>query len=784
MATDNNGQQTDASGSENKGENNGNKAETGNKEGEVNEPEKLVDKFFNIDDETFLDRIRRAEWVLPELEKKTEQGHSLLKQKGFNIVSLSRGYPVDLLNETINNFKKRQEADEEYVIIAINDHKWQFESNLIHQNELLALQFQKIKDIKDQRPSLRKGKDILTEKKEKIKADLEDISMQIADSKKDLLNHWIDEVRTKINNLFSLNEEVMRKKREMAETSFNHNTSQNKIIADELIIARNKLKDQQVTIDSHINVLNTEGVNKNSAKVLIIFGYIASLAAGWLFSIFALKAMFGSEDVIFYLFNGLQEMAHNMPGNGFSRIFQLAGVLGIITAASLICRSIMVHVKRRQTAKANRLENEEYNFSLQPGNNDLQYVGKIKSANWILFWLKLLPFLMVVGTLIIFLSFYNSYKSHTEELDVSLLGLMLGNAITIGLAGIVYLYITKVIEPRLFQRSQQNKKRRGLHSWELYAVVGFFVVSVAYVFYESNGVKFNSGPKATPGFLVANKYLLMSLALFLSVAFLGAFSLGYGIRYKSMADLSESIEGRIFEYNGIIDRYTGSFRVYPNRDLNGKADDLMDRLMEQIRKRNDRIFKNNETTIPRWFGTRAGKQEKVQTGKWIMDIIKWIFGLLEEIFMPSDKEKGKNGAFGFAFHERKEEPWEKEFFADLYEKKEVYLKNIEEIDEEIETLEKRIEDLENRYVSPLSAIYNSIDLINIEIHALRKRIDKAIQAREEAIAIIKGKYQAAEEQLLSGYNLGLWYKQYELGPQINDAVFTTNGHGDPNILYQ
>lgn len=729
----------------------------------------------------YLKDISSAEWALPQLDIKTPEGHPFFKQKGFNIAQdvgmVEPGIEGQGYKEALKELTDSLHKDEEYINKELDKYEALLNDKIKHDQERINAEKSKIDEIESEKKALLEQRKVMEDRKQEAERKLYETKRELADAKSNFLDKWFEEVKQRLQDLSVMNSKLVTDKMELNRQLYNYNSKQNEEIVKTLESGKADAEAELIKVHERMKAIGEEGVTPNTAKFLVRFGYFASIAASCAFSIFTLKTFFASSDIVFYLFQGLQKMAHGMPGTGYSRIFQWMGVLGIVTLAGLICRSISVHVKKRQLTIPDD-NTDEHELSMHLKNGVMSYSGKVKATNWLLFWMGILPTVFMLGIVVIFLSFYSGYDALSRELDFSMSGIAMGGFMALAMAGISYLYIIKILEPRLAYVENNNGRRRLWHVWELLLVAAVFLGCVSYMAFHMHGIPItedvkNKGEIIKEGGLSLNEYGFVSLLLYISTSLLTGFCIGYGLRYRYLIQTEEDLQNKILWYTSIIDRYNGPVRIWINRALETRMDKLLQRLMVQLEKRNDKIhIDKRHQRIKRLEGSAV----KVNFTNWleqspIYRYLKKIFQQLVELFMsiflPSEKDKEENEDYASLNieYEYDLEPWEREYFSALYSKIESYQSEIEFEKKNIEEADKKIADIENDISSPRTKILQRIEEIKKDIAIWEKLIKNVGLARKKAIANLYGRYGRAQDLLKQGYDLGILYINAGFGKQ-------------------
>jgi len=715
-------------------------------------------------DDEFFRRLRDTVRNTLDLEKGGFSEHlqswlKVWKEEGFELAARDSGSrDVDLQHrlEEIRQQSIREIADIELQVVQFcmpHQERIDLYAGILRQIEdRLALQHRLFEEWLGERKRW-EGR------KEAAYAEKRDIEEQIAAEKSDMLAKWIEEATKRITEILKASEEVLIRKQEIARNIFEQNREQNVAIVGKLTILNDQLEQELKDNKEREKIIAGEGYHGKTTRFLLKTGYAVIVGAGLFFSIFTYHAAFSSNDIASFIGEGLLHRAAKMIHSDYSRIFQLLGVLGIIAFASLVCRAAIIHIRKRQARELGEKEMDSHELQLMIRNDTVRYSGRIMSGNSSLLWFKILPFMLLMGTIMIFIAY-----EPTKGLFNSMGGLAMGSLIAAGIAAFLYLYTVKIIEPRLLKAKGKARTEwahlKWLLHWELTVVILLFILSTFFIAGYTQAL-FPAQEDLSHG---VNR--LISLLWFLSLSLMNGFIIAYGIRYQSLKESQSELVSKILNYNALIDMYKGVVRTDINQRLNQDADFLFRKLMEQLIRRDNVINKNGVATcvtrrqsiVYRKDGQNRWKNTLADVQRWWTACLRWI----EKALLPS--EAGQD-APSFSHMEEQVEhmiiPWEEEFYASLSHRKKIPEEEIERCDNEIEQLNKKIAASADIQSEPYASLLRSHEQVMERQQAsIRKRLD-AIGAGQEGAGAARAKYQLAVNMIRQGYEMGVWYKKID-----------------------
>ncbi|WEK34954.1 MAG: hypothetical protein P0Y53_20895 [Candidatus Pseudobacter hemicellulosilyticus] len=721
--------------------------------------------------------LEEASWVLPDLEdletdpenkdkpppdiKDLPESYQVYRQRGF-LAALSKNKdPNEELNKLIGELQEQEKQDVDYTHNALDQFQAPHKEKYAFFTSFIDGLKEKLSAYKASKDQLETEREIILQKKEVVRIEKRQIEDQVAEGKKDLLGKWIEEAKTKVKELLEANQEILQKKQVIAQEAYEKNKSQNEAIVNQLKHTRGLITNRINELQQRRKVISGEGYGRRGAKFLMSTGALVGVAAGLFFSVFTLHGAFGSEDIASFIFKGLIIKANNLPMTEVEKVFHLLKILGILSLATLLCRSVIVHIRRQQsTAIAD--EKDEHSLQLRIKNDTIHYNGIIKTGNWSLMWFQLLPIILLVGSLIILIA-----QQEVDELNDSMAGLVLGSLVASGVSAFCYLYIVKIIEPRLLKIDQKPDARSHrlftwLRHWELGAVLLFFVAATLFItWYVSGQYKMRRG-------LDDSDYRFIALLWYLAVTLLCGFVVGYGVRYNAISDMEDELMAKKLAYDDLIDQFSGQVRSDSNLRLGYMSDKLMQDLMLQLGKRNKVIF-NNPGIVQ--VQRRSGSQTQSRGTKWINSLggmlgALWrnILFLIREIVLPPVSKPSDLVVSTTSWNvEHIFLEWEQEYFADLYHKIGLYNEDMQRLDKELEVLDWKIHELYDVQSATIKSLMASLNKAVLEQAACNDHILYAELVKARAIQRIKAKYGLAIDFIQKGFQNGTWYKDMDPG---------------------
>jgi hypothetical protein len=221
-------------------------------------------------------------------------------------------------------------------------------------------------------------------------------------------------------------------------------------------------------------------------------------------------------------------------------------LLGLVFLVSLVCQSMYQRIFEKKlnptdlkaSIKPVNSEDDE-NFAVQISleRDDLPIKAKMFEKSFLGLWIKVIPSLLFLAICFVLVSLGTDVKN-LASLDASLAGYGIGFMIALASAGILYIYLTMIVERRIEKKiNNANEDGKGNVSWlwlnlELVLSVLAFIGSILVVL-----IYFQHPFKS-----VLQTQSIASLLLFAGCSLLTAFTLGFGIRFQSLEAAREVLE--------------------------------------------------------------------------------------------------------------------------------------------------------------------------------------------------------------------------------------------------
>lgn len=405
------------------------------------------------------------------------------------------------------------------------------------------------KGLEEEHDNLAKHRDeikSLREKREKILAEDEEIRKKLtatyqdlADKKRTLvegrLKTRLEEVEKELQKLIENHQLLSEKKYEVNKRIFDDNKKVFDIKVERFTQLKKQGEQAYQTIRQKLEDLSRAGLTKTAVHFLSYTGVLGLIAAGWFYSVFILSTKIDSDDYLSFFLRRVITFgdAHFHQGNSLVTLLIFTGVfIGLLVLISAIVWACHKLVDERERG---RVRNKiELNFN---EDGKVAYYTQINARSTFTVWMQLVPYLLVVGLAFILISLF-SLKVDNKDLDillVSLSGQFMGGVIALAATGVMVLYISLVIEPRLLRQNESLTQRaKWTQHGELVTSIILFLLLMAFVMFSRNIVSHPSSVHLNTTQTATGLDVTIATAFFLIIVLFTAFTLGYGIKYQGL----------------------------------------------------------------------------------------------------------------------------------------------------------------------------------------------------------------------------------------------------------
>ncbi|WP_315823899.1 hypothetical protein [Paraflavitalea speifideaquila] len=407
----------------------------------------------------------------------------------------------------------------------------------------------------------------------------------------------------------------------------------------------------------------------------------------------------------------------------------------LVTLISIGCNYLLNRLKRKSEEEI--LSEVMLGGEVSEEEENANFHAKVKSNNWYAFWLQLIPGVFIAGLLILSISL-KAHPDSISAINASSEGLIAGTSMAIALAGLIYLYIVKIVEPRLVKKYTANP---GVHvnwgraNWELVVVIGIFLLFCICI------IAIPYHPEKEFNIIQVDHRTRFSILLFIGVALGGSIAFAYSVRSHGLIETSRLLEVILIRLNDLIARCSAPRSPSLHNGLTEEQGNVVQHVLKQLLFKASLNIANPSAqrvrVRPLTFFEKVAialklvDKPKVQDPPPVVPLLPW-----EEKYFPHLTDEVK--AVEFEYRERKAK--------------------VQKAEDNIDDHKTARATEQRRYESDIEKCRKNID----EHHS---QIRKTLQEKAEQSHTIKNTYHAVITDLQDGFHLGMYYRENGIGPR-------------------
>lgn len=650
---------------------------------------------------------------------------------------------LDPSGDPPTNLKKALDDLEQETIDRIKQVTELYNQTVKYYNERIADREARLQEERDNLGAHRGSIVALKEERQKLLAETEEIKNkltaaydELANQKRglthDSLKNRLDEVEKELQQLIKNHQVLAENKYEASKRIYEDNKKVFDLKVERFTRMKNEADQAYQTVRQKIEDLSRTGISQTAVQFLNYVGLLGLVAAGWFYSVFILSTSIDSEDYLSFFLRRIINfgVAQFQSGNILLTLLILTGILlGLLVMVSGVVW--LCHWLLEGRGRGNVNNELVFNFN-EDGN--ISFYSRINTRSAFAIWMQLAPYIFVAGLAFILISLFSVGSNPNELSDLlrSLSGQFMGGVLALAATGIMFLYITLIIEPRLLRQDEGLLRRsQWARHWELVTSIALFLLLMIFMVFSGSfkAVEVVGKPAATD--------VIMASASFLIILLFTAFTLGYGVKYRGLYQEERYLKNYLHNLAHAIEdnsRPTAlDLKSLQSKNFRKEFEASQAEFFKIIRKRNELVTElfgdvvNTKTPGRQWrqFFTRNGQAVIVENGK---------LTPVEEKYFPELKRRIAD--LESAWHSQKTEA--------------------EALRIKIEAIEQRRSDLEetiNKKIQAHEAARISLkkNLINREEEFHRQKNSLRLQHKDNACKI------------QDGYNLGLAFYQKMYG---------------------
>lgn len=433
------------------------------------------------------------------IEDFTAYPQNHFEKQGFYLAidpeSVSMETAKKKLKELITREEKKIDDLSHDVEFHVSDQTEEIKESLKELTFQIGEQEEKLDSLKDLIAPLEEEKEVLLESIKEIKSEIREIAESIGLQRENIIEKRIQALKSELREIIATYEEISEQKARINEKEFNVNKEiyaqrasryegLYQMASERLALVQQKLK-------------KVPGITHRSQQFLFWAGLGAAGGAGWFFSVYIVDRSVYTADFLSFFFSRLFSVGDGFPTLsgitlGLVMILTLGGILLLTTALSWIGQKLLLNnlglgKEREQASKRSRSKKSEEetgggietDVTLSFGDDEKNYYRtRIKAETFFSFWVQALPVIFLLGILFIILSISGTGSHEVTQLMSALSGQVMGTSIAFGVAGLVYIYIRYIIDPRLEKAKGETPNTSGFYLALNKELVGVFVAVI------------------------------------------------------------------------------------------------------------------------------------------------------------------------------------------------------------------------------------------------------------------------------------------------------------------
>lgn len=546
-----------------------------------------------------------------------------------------------------------------------------------------------------------------------------------------------------------------------------------------------------------MHALGFDGLNPAIGHWLFYLGVsIAMICGAYFFAVFILSKGVSDSNLPFFLLKGAANFIHQFSPNlplAWRLIALIGCMLGFSMAITFIAWLAWVGLRKLASINSNGLgknrnkKADKNDFAAQfdfLSERDFTFGLRLKSNDFLQFWLQILPILLVMGVvfLLVFLTLEKDAVHSGEfvdlnKLDISLSGSIIGALLALMFAGLFSIYILKIVEPRAEVEDTSKRLRPIAQNAEMVIAGVLFVIALFWLFFLGN--KSTKVSAEHPGLIFT--YGLLVLA--------NGYLLGFALRIRSIFGTLHFLERKTI----LLARAICNGTLPAQTSLTSKEDKIFKKEFAKIQRE---IF--NLLLIKTQLGNQVlGTTNMSQTHKpaqkpappkpMTTEDAPQPLGLWLKNYLYFWRKRDASESKSAPPIQKEEEclltieEWEKRLYPDA-------IAEIEQLSKDLTLTRKRcretfelVTQLEQDKSEYCEAIHNRVKNYENSINGFKIELEKAITNKRKWLRALSRQSDSIQTDIRQGYNLGYWFRG-TVGPntQANYSEAVSQAAGLPD----
>lgn len=558
--------------------------------------------------------------------------------------------------------------------------------------------------------------------------------------KKNIISTSLKDAETQLNAALSIQETFYNRNKELNKVHFEDEKAYLDLLKAQYQELFDHYKERYDRVQKHIIVLDVDGLSPVTSRSLVAIGSVAFGAAGFFFSTFAGNAGFSNKGIISFIIQGIMNMVGDKNTGNLMKVLILLGLILLVSAVAAVCQYLAGFLKN--SPDDDIVSTIRYRIRSMGNRWGVNYKVKAEGNNLLAFWLQLTPVVLVVGLLIIAVAKIAD-ANNINALNASSEGLVIGSSLAVAFSGLIYLYVIKIVEPRLvkFYNEDLSAKVNWLRcNWELVTIILVFLLFSIVV----AALPYTPGTGDKGNLLSAAYSTRYAILLFIAICLVGGISFAYGIRGRSLALTSRFLERTLIKLGKIVAECSSAEVPQVNNYVSEEHGNMFRNILAQFNfktslaseqdkavKKEDDQGKSKKITWPKFSFMRLAQPALVpEPYQVLVELTPW-----EKGRYPQFEDELK--VLGYSYHLQ-------------YQK--------------VQAAAGRVEQHRSDKQNARQEYKDQLDRQQQHLRALETAIEDCLKQQAEKMNRIRNTHNKIIIDLLDGFHLGIWYRENEIGP--------------------
>jgi predicted nucleic acid-binding Zn-ribbon protein len=690
----------------------------------------------------------KAPLISPSIQLKDVATADAMRRRGFFEAISTVGDPMDKLKQLLDEYRReaeRQMMDADAQAAVHIDH---LKENIVLSREKIDKLREQLKVIADYRE---KDDDELQalilemkaeeEKLQELQDKLTAVRVKLGEAKSQIIDVSLDKAERQVKKALDLEKTMYNDAYEINKRKYHDEKDYLIQLAKCYQNLYDHYEKRHHEIKKHLNVLDVDGISPVTSQVLTTAGSLSFAAAGFFFSVFTGTVTFGSNDIFNSLLKGLT-ITISTPIQLWAKVGILLGLILLITVVSFACNKLIDKTRKEHLDKDEKLLNDlKLAVATAQKNDDFEYKASLRSNNWYVFWLQIIPIVLMTGLFLIAAAL--QLWSDLDSISSGAEGVIFGSFIAMSLAGIIYLYIIKIVEPRLLKIQSDNTK--GAVNWvkanrELCLVLASFLLCVLCVIVvpiitSQNIIFLPLGHKAS-----------YAILLFTGISLVGGISFAYGIRSRGLIETANYLENIQLLLTHRISMCSAPQTPDVYTEVSPGQGSLVQNVLSHFSF--SATINNRATTI------QKPKKDNEQNS--FQRFIDYLIGNSKK--EEDARENSPVQAVTMM------EPWEEKYFPHIVDELKAVEFEYRERKTKVQKATDAVSDYRTAKATEKNQRESELNRLEKSIEDDKKEVENAVKNSAAMHTEAALKYAITENNIRDGFHLGIWYRENDIGP--------------------